>query len=160
MPDESMRLLFVCTGNTCRSPLAEALARREAIERGLADVVVASAGTSAWDGAPASDGALLVALERGLDLSTHRSQQLTRELVQSHDVVLAMGPHHVDRAEALGGEGRTHLLTAFAGGSPDRAINDPFGGDLDEYRRTLNELQGEIRRVFDRLTAKPSQPAG
>ena len=87
-----MRLLFVCTGNTCRSAIAEALARREAIERGLADVEVSSAGTSAWDGAPASDGALLVALERGLDISTHRSQQLTRELVQSHDVVLVMGP--------------------------------------------------------------------
>ena len=155
-----MRLLFICTGNTCRSALAEALARREAIERGLADVEVASAGTSAWDGAAASDGALLVALERGLDLSTHRAQQLTRELVQSHDVVLAMGPHHVDRAEALGGEGRTHLLTAFAGGTSVHPINDPFGGDLDQYRQTLVELQAEIRRVFDRLTAKPSQSSG
>lgn len=156
MPDESMRLLFVCTGNTCRSPLAEALARREAIERGLGDVEVASAGTSAWEGAPASDGALLVALERGLDLSGHRAQQLTRELVQAHDVVLAMGPHHLERAEALGGEGRTHLLTAFAGsGASGRAINDPFGGDLEQYRETLAELQAEIRRVFDRLTAKP-----
>jgi hypothetical protein len=64
MPDVTMRLLFVCTGNTCRSPMAEALARREAIERGLADVDVNSAGTSAWDGAPASDGALLVAMVR------------------------------------------------------------------------------------------------
>lgn len=156
-----MRLLFVCTGNTCRSPLAEALARREAIERGLGDVEIASAGTSAWDGAPASDGALLVAMERGLDLASHRSQQLTRELVQSHDVVLGMGPHHVERAEALGGEGRTHLLTAFAGGpSAGRAINDPFGGDLEQYRETLAELQGEIRRVFDRLTARPGQATG
>lgn len=141
--------------------MAEALARREAIERGLADVEAASAGTSAWDGAPASDGALLVALERGLDLSSHRSQQLTRELVQGHDIVLAMGPHHVERAEALGGEGRTHLLTAFASGSASgHAINDPFGGDLEQYRETLVELQGEIRRVFDRLTAKPNQHTG
>lgn len=156
-----MRLLFVCTGNTCRSALAEALARREAIERGLGDVEIASAGTSAWDGAPASDGALLVAMERGLDLASHRSQQLTRELVQSHDVVLGMGPHHVERAEALGGEGRTHLLTAFAGGpAAGRAINDPFGGDLEQYRETLAELQGEIRKVFDRLTARPGQPTG
>ena len=156
-----MRLLFVCTGNTCRSALAEALARREAIERGLSDVEVSSAGTSAWDGSPASDGALLVALERGLDLSSHRAQQLTRELVQSNDVVLVMGPHHQERAEALGGEGRTHLLSAFAAGtSSGRAINDPFGGDLDQYRETLVELQSEIRRVFDRLTARPSQQTG
>ncbi len=140
--------------------MAEALARREAIERGLSDVEVASAGTSAWDGAPASDGALLVALERGMDLSSHRAQQLTRELVESHDLVLAMGPHHVERAEALGGEGRTHLLTTFAGHGPGHAINDPFGGELDAYRETLGELQAEVRRVFDRLTAKPGRPAG
>jgi protein-tyrosine-phosphatase len=152
-----MRLLFVCTGNTCRSPLAEALARREAIERGLSDIEVASAGTSAWDGAPASDGALLVALERNLDLSGHRAQQLTRELVQRNDVVLAMGPHHRERAEALGGEGKTHLLSAFASGAAvDRAINDPFGGDLENYRETLHELQREIRRLFDRLVAERS----
>lgn len=152
-----MRLLFICTGNTCRSALAEALARREAIERGLSDVEVASAGTSAWEGAPASDGAVLVALERNLDLTPHRAQQLSRELVKQFDVLLAMGPHHLERAEALGGEGKAHLLTAFAAnGASQRAINDPFGGDLDQYRETLTELQQEIRRVFDRLVAERS----
>ena len=154
-----MRLLFICTGNTCRSPLAEALARREAIDRGLTEVEVASAGTSTWDGAPASDGALLVALERNLDLSGHRAQQLTRELIESHDVILAMGPHHLERAEALGGEGKSYLLSAYAGGTrTGMPISDPFGGDLEQYRDTLGELQREIRRVFDRLTASRTPP--
>src|SRR5262247_2262857 len=98
----SMKILFVCTGNTCRSPLSEAIARKIAIERGLQDVEAMSAGTSAWDGAPASDGALLVGMERNMDLSSHRAQTLTRELVQGADLVLAMGPHHLERVEALG----------------------------------------------------------
>ncbi|HEU4995233.1 MAG TPA: low molecular weight protein arginine phosphatase [Gemmatimonadaceae bacterium] len=152
-----MRILFVCTGNTCRSALAEALARKLIVERGLTDVEIASAGTSAWDGAPASDGALLVGMERGLDLSQHRAQTLTRELVADADLVLAMGPHHLERIEALGGNGRAYLLTDFASrGASIRPVNDPIGGELDVYRVTADELEQEVRRVFDRITAERS----
>jgi protein-tyrosine-phosphatase len=152
-----MRILFVCTGNTCRSALAEALARKVMVERGVSDVEVLSAGTSAWTGAPASDGALLVGMERSLDLSPHRAQTLTRELVRDADLVLAMGPHHLERIEALGGSGRSYLLTEYASrGATARPVNDPIGGELDLYRATADELEHEIRRVFDRLTADRS----
>ena len=149
-----MRILFVCTGNTCRSAIADALARKVIVERGLSDVEVQSAGTSAWDGAPASDGALLVGMERGLDLSSHRAQTLTRELVRDSDLVLAMGPHHLERIEALGGSGKSYLITEFASrGATARPVNDPIGGELEVYRATVDELEGEVRRVFDRITA-------
>ena len=155
-----MRVLFVCTGNTCRSALAEAIATRVAAERGVHDVVVSSAGTSAWDGAPASDGALLVGIERKLDLNQHRARQLSREIVAENELVLAMGPHHLERIEALGGEGKTHLLTDFAEhATSGRAIVDPFGGGLDIYRSTTDELEREVVLVFDRLATERSSGA-
>ena len=156
-----MKLLFICTGNTCRSPMAEAIARKYLIERGLSDIDVASAGTSSWDGAAASDGALLVGLERRLDLSTHRSQQITRALVEESDLIFTMGPHHLERVDALGGAGKSYMLTTYpTRGTSGRAISDPMGGDLDVYRATADELDVEIRRVVDRVASErvPGQP--
>ena len=155
-----MRILFVCTGNTCRSPLSEAIARKIAIERGLTDVESMSAGTSAHDGAPASDGALLVGMERNMDLGGHRAQTLNRDLVRQADLILAMGPHHLERIEALGGAGRAYLLSDYAShGASSRPISDPIGAELDVYRATADELEEEIRRVLDRITAERSTGA-
>jgi protein-tyrosine-phosphatase len=155
-----MKILFVCTGNTCRSPMAEAIARKFAIERGLQDVEALSAGTSAHDGSPASDGALLVGMERNMDLSLHRAQTLSRDLVREADLILTMGPHHLERVEALGGTGRAFLLSDFASrGASSRPISDPVGMELDVYRETADELEENIRRVVDRITAERGQGA-
>jgi len=146
------RILFVCTGNICRSPLAQALLARALTERGVAEVEVQSAGTGAWDGAPASEGAYLVGLERGLDLSPHRARLLTREIVEDMDLIFTMARHHRARVHELGGEGRVFVLGEYAGRSGDDAeVGDPFGGDLEVYRDTCTELEGLIATAADRL---------
>ncbi|HEX9704974.1 MAG TPA: low molecular weight protein arginine phosphatase [Gemmatimonadales bacterium] len=146
------RMLFVCTGNICRSPLAEALMRRALEQRDLGRIEVLSAGTGAWDGAPASEGAYLVGLERGLDLSSHRARLLTRELVEDADLVLTMARHHRARVDELGGEGRVHVLGEYAGREgDDTEVSDPFGGDLDVYRETCRQLETFIEAVVERV---------
>jgi len=145
-------VLFVCTGNICRSPLAASLLERALKSHGL-EVEVTSAGTGAWDGAPASEGAYLVGLERGLDLSGHRARLLTRELVEEADLILTMARHHRARVDELGGEGKVFVLGEYAGKGGDE-VSDPFGGELTVYRDTAQELEALAEAVADRLSAE------
>ena len=151
-------MLFVCSGNTCRSPLAVALFRRMLAEAGRHDITVESAGTGAYEGAPASEGAYLVALEVGLDLSDHRARLLDKDLVAGADLILTMSPGHLSRVERLGGEGKAHLLGAYANASAaDSDLRDPYGGDVEGYRQTLQQLERLLFPTRERLLAESAR---
>ncbi len=95
-PGTPFRVLFVCTGNTCRSPMAEAIARTRAAERGWGTVEFRSAGVSAWPGSPASEAVIQAANRRGVEgLDGHRSTPVTEALLDWADLVLAMTPSHL-----------------------------------------------------------------
>jgi L-threonylcarbamoyladenylate synthase len=153
------RLLFVCTGNTCRSPLAEVLARRALEKKGWGRrVEVRSAGVAAFPGDPASDGSRIVAREVGLDLSNHRAAAVDDDLVDWADLILTMSPHHLTVLQRVGAGARTALITAFAEGrdtplGSGEGVSDPIGGEVGRYRETREQLEELIDRVLVRLSS-------
>lgn len=147
-----MHVLIVCSGNTCRSPLAAAMLRaRLAQHQEGGDVSVSSAGTSAWDGSPASEGSYLVALERGLDLSNHRARMLTTSEVERADLILTVSLAHAGRVADLGGANRVHTLAAYGGRGSDDEIPDPYGGEVEGYREMADILELLIPTIAERI---------
>ena len=129
--------------------------KRIASDAGRDDIHVSSAGTQAWEGAPASDGSLLVGMERGLELSTHRSRRLTREIIDDSDLILTMAPSHLEQVKELSPSANVHLLGGYAAGeSRGQTVQDPFGGDLAAYRETADDLERELARILDRIPSR------
>jgi protein-tyrosine-phosphatase len=148
------KILFVCSGNTCRSPLAEAVAQKILPARLDFEVEIASAGTSALEGGLVSRNSLEVAGRHGLDLSGHRSRTLTRDLVHEADLIVTMSVRHRETIGEIDADSleSTFLLTNFSD-RHDGDIPDPIGSDLALYERTYLVICECIESMATKLPA-------
>ena len=141
---EEFQVLMVCTGNVCRSPMAEYLLRHKL--GGDTRWQVKSAGVYAMEGNPASHEAILALDEKGLDLTPHRSSELSKALIDASTLVVVMTDQH--RASVLNSfpeaEGRVHLLTSFGPSNEAPDISDPIGGSISFYRTIRDQIDSAI----------------
>ncbi|MCX5801182.1 MAG: low molecular weight protein arginine phosphatase [Candidatus Eisenbacteria bacterium] len=143
-------ILLVCTGNTCRSPMAAGLLER-LIPRTLAKSVrIESAGVDAQNGGPASRNAIEVSKRRGIDVSGHFSRRLTREIVEAADLILVMQKMHFDEVREICPSRAEHtlLLTELhKDPSADaKEIADPCGGSEEVYERCFSQIQTSLEK--------------
>lgn len=165
-------ILFVCTGNTCRSVMAEAILKHMLRDREdrLRDIKIMSAGIHAWEGGRASPGAMEVLSERGIDAVGHSSALLTPELVEEADLVLTMTSNHkrivLHMCPAAGEKVYTLREYVLDNGDKksyapdagyikgDHDISDPYGRSVEIYRESAEEIEKYLGMLIDKISSK------
>lgn len=139
-------VLFVCTGNTCRSPMAQGICEKIADDKGL-PIKCESAGLSTVSGYPVSENAVTVCKELGIDISRYRTKNVRELDLSEYDSIITMSPRHKHALIALGANPyKIWLLGAENGG-----ISDPYGGDENTYRACRDEIYDSINDSIKEL---------
>lgn len=156
----TVRVIFVCWGNICRSPIAERVARRTAAEQGLTGVEFTSAGTSREElGAPIDPRAARLLTARGYDADGHSAHQMTADELAGADLVVVMEDLHRTKLEVLADSAgltdaldRVELLSAFdPDAEPGSGVPDPWYGDESGFTDTLAMVEAAMPGVLDRV---------
>jgi protein-tyrosine phosphatase len=156
-----VRVLFVCMGNICRSPLAqgvfENVARREGLEN---EIVVDSAGTGSWHvGSPPDARAMKSARSRGLDISAQRARQISRDDCENFDYILTMDEENYHMVSSLcRGNAVVRPFLDFASDSTEREVPDPYYGGPEGFERVLDLVEeaseGLLRDIRERYLSR------
>ncbi|MEJ2657020.1 MAG: hypothetical protein P8012_07450 [Desulfobacterales bacterium] len=147
-------IVFVCTGNICRSPMAEGLMRHKCKEAARHDLTVSSMGIHGLNDYPATEYAQKVCEDDGFDISSHRARYLMGDELQKADLILCMEPVHIKFIETFFPWIREKVF--LLGAWPEKAnrksaIQDPMGGSYEKYQQVYNLIKGHIERIFPLL---------
>lgn len=144
----ALRVLFVCTGNTCRSPLAAA-ALLDELGSDRERVAASSAGTAAGEGQPPTPEAIAVAQADGVDIRAHRARRVTPVVVRESDLVIVMERGHVGSVQSLGADpSRVHVISEWPEpGEPSLPVSDPFGASRESYEECWRRIRRHVRRL-------------
>lgn len=151
-PRDKKVIVFLCTGDTCRGPMAQGYMKKKLEEKGITHIEVRTAGVMTVSGLVPTPEARQVMEKEGIDIMKHRSAPLTRELVKRSDVVLGMTPFHVQFAKRLDDEAkdRTYLLKEFAKSDmKNYQVTDPMGATLEVYKRVYREIKLAVDRLME-----------
>jgi len=148
------KIVFICTGNTCRSPMAAALASQIFTQAGLA-IEISSAGVSAWGNQPASRHAIKVMEEGGLCLAAHRAALVSEAMLDGAQLVLTMTSTHraVLLSDYPGAKDKIFTLGEYVGKSID--IADPFGGSVEDYRACAAQIKSLLTLAIASFRKSP-----
>lgn len=144
--EDIMNILFVCTGNTCRSPMAEGLFRKMLADKGIDNVTCSSAGLFAMTGDEVTPNAVKACERFETDISSHRARRITGYILDETDKFVCMTPEH---AASLSMYVPSEKITVLGGGIPD-----PYGSDLETYIRTANYIKTALNLQFDDIISE------
>lgn len=140
------KIIFVCSGNTCRSPLAEGLFKKYIEENNIGSIDISSAGISAFSGDEVSENSVTVAEKRGVDLSSHRAKNLNPQDLIETDLFVCMTESH------------SKLLERFCDSSRIMTLNvpDPYGGSLDTYENCAKQIESYFPQILEKISEIPT----
>lgn len=139
-----LNITFVCTGNTCRSAMAEGLFKKILSDRGITDISCRSCGLAAYTGDEASPQAVEVCRERGVDLSTHRATVFNQYIFDETDIMVCMTESHKGAVMSV--------KPTFKVLVPEGGVPDPYGGSVEIYRNCADKLEDFLQKFLDSIT--------
>ncbi len=152
LSDKIKSIIFVCTGNTCRSPMAEALMKKLLSEENINDIDVFSRGISVFENSPASDNSIEACKKYDIDLSYHKSKLLSADEIKMASLILTMTSEHKQAIISFMPECKDKIFSIyeFAFGQ-NKNISDPFGATQDVYEKCLDEIAVCLNEIVNKL---------